>query len=238
MKIIKIFVYILICFTVFIIYKLTYNNKIDYVSLGDYVSSSFGYYGEMQYSYSDYISQYLDKNNNLNSFLNSFISNNYKITNLLDDINNNKTIEYDNRIVNIRSVLRESDLVTISIGMNDLIEIIDRDYSKEYIEFQLNRLFKEYKNLLDTVQNYAKSKIIVIGLYNPYPYSKNSFEYNNIVKQFNKKIELYCNDNKMDFIDTNQLLKNYTKYFIAPNNYYFNSSAHYVIFNQIIKKCC
>lgn len=133
-KHIKLIIFIASLLTIFLIYKgFEYKqDKIFYIALGDSVAEGMNSYGAIGYGYTDYVSEYLDKNDRLDFYIKGFAKSGYTIENVKNDIDNNKTIEVDGKKVNIKEALRESDLVTISIGANDFIKglTITNVYSK------------------------------------------------------------------------------------------------------------
>ncbi len=109
MKVRKIIFYVCIVITTFLIYRVASNNKINYVTLGDGLSKGINPYGEVGYGYSDYLSEYLKKENNLKDYINEFTDTDYSISDVISDIAVMKRVMHNESIVNMRSVIRESD---------------------------------------------------------------------------------------------------------------------------------
>ena len=188
----KLIIIVLACFFVYLIYYLLYNNKINYVLITDnYLNSDSN----------DYIKSYLtkkDKLNNYNIFINNSASKVYK------DILNNRTIRINNNDYYMKKVLRESDLVVISIGMKEL--------ANSFSESDLganNRLFSkiylDIKKLVIEIKKYAKGKIVFFGLYNPTSYYDarvDEFFYN-----VNNKLNRLMNNYNVVYIDLYNLSK-------------------------------
>ena len=55
--------------SVFLIYNRTYTLKINYVALGDSVAAGRNPYGVDDYGYTDYVKDYLQKNDKLNNYI-------------------------------------------------------------------------------------------------------------------------------------------------------------------------
>ena len=115
---------LLICFLTYSFFK---NDKLIYVSLGDSLAAGQNPYGEIGYGYSNYIADYLDSENKLELFVSSYAVSGYKSLDIVDDISRNKEVDVDGKKYNIRSLLREADVVTISIGANDFLEGLSLD---------------------------------------------------------------------------------------------------------------
>ena len=63
MKLKKTIFYLFIIISIFLIYKFTFNNNVNYVALGDDLAKGINSYGHVSYGYFDYIYDYY---NNLN----------------------------------------------------------------------------------------------------------------------------------------------------------------------------
>lgn len=176
MKKLKVFlVFVGLFLLIFGIYKINNNNKINYIALGDSLAIGQNPYNEIGYGYSDYINNYLDKNNKLNLYSKNYAQSGYKTIDLLNDIKNNKKININNKNIGLKESLRESDLVTISIGANDFLGLLDVYGPSLFIKTQeeltktVDKVFKDVDKLFEEISKYAKGDIIVIGYYNPIP---------------------------------------------------------------------
>lgn len=139
-----------ICLITFLIYLTTIDRKVYYLALGDLYAMGVNSYGIKDYGYKDSINDYLVSKNILEKSI-SFIDKDYRTTDLMRDIIDNK--ENDN--IKLKQALIKADLVTISIGFNDLYGKV----SKEYIDSSINDL----KNLFIKIREYCKEDIIFIG---------------------------------------------------------------------------
>ena len=234
MKIKKYFFYLIITLLVFIIYKVTFKNIINYVPLGDCIAEGINPYGDIGYGYTDYISDYLRNQRRLKNYVNGYTDKNYKINNIIQDIENNKKITINKRVINIRRALRESDLVTISIGLNDLLDktndinydLLTRDYSKQVVD----EISTELDSMIKTVKKYAKKRVVIVGYYNPY----NNYKYDYIINYMNKKYKTVCSNNDVVFIKISDLFSDKEKFFPNPYTYYPNILGYEQIFKRII----
>ena len=108
----------------FLIYSNTYKEEFNYVALGDSLAAGRNSYGVDDYGYADYVRDYLKQNDKLSSYANYAVSG-YSTINIINDINYNRTIEVEETEIGLKRALRESDLVTISIGANDILQNIN-----------------------------------------------------------------------------------------------------------------
>ena len=74
----------------FIIFKLVYKEKIDYLALGDELVLGYTPFDTYNKSYSDYFSDYLKSKKKLGFYINDFSKYNYTIKKLINDMDNIK----------------------------------------------------------------------------------------------------------------------------------------------------
>lgn len=239
----KIFVPLLI--TIFIVYGI-YNfyseDKLNYVALGDSLAQGENPYGEVGYGYADYIKEYLSGKDKLKSYTKDYAKSGDTTQDLIDKIKSNSKLKIDNEEIGIKRVLRESDLVTISIGANDLMESMHiksmqsldtMDYNE--IEKNINKVTKNVDKAITEVKKYAKKEILLIGYYNP------------INKEFvdNEKIEalvdqidaLYtqiCAKHKIVYIKISDLFVQNDGFLPNPYNIHPNYKGYQAISKKII----
>ena len=215
-KHIKLIVFILSLLIVFIIYKgfSKNNSKIIYIPLGDSIAEGMTPYHNIDYGYTDYIKDYLKKNNRLSFYTKKYTKSGYTIEDVENDINNNKVIVEDDKKLYLKEILRESDLVTVTVGANNFIKglnlnniaskILDMEGTKKEADNITNKL----KDLLILIKKYAKNQIIVTGYFNPLPrleMYKN--EIDEIVKYYNNEVETICDELDITYVDIFEVLK-------------------------------
>lgn len=228
----KLFFYLFIFISIFLIYKLTFKYGINYVALGDSLSNGKSPYGNNNYGFTNYISDYLEEFNILNNFNSTFISNEYRI----NDIYN--AIKFNDK--NIKRLLRESDLVTITIGINDLFYDVNTDNmdvvlkNNRELNIKLNEIIYNYNNLLKEIRKYAKKDIIIIGYYNPFPYITNyKKEIDRLMIDFNNKCRNIAIENNIHYIDIFDIFDNNYKYLPNPFDMHPNNYGYKAIFDKI-----
>ena len=226
----KIILPLLLILLVFIIYKTNDNNLIDYMVIGDSVSCGLNSYGNQTYGYNDYIKSYLDNNNLLHRYNDYFIKDNYTIKELINDIDNNKNILYKDKHYNIKKELREADILTISIGMDELVNILNNDN----ITNNIDNLINDMDILLKKVTSLSKNKVILIGYYNPNNnYSKETdrlFSY--IADKYNELSKKY----HVEYIDIYNIIKKNNNYLPNKLDYHLTSKGYLQIAKEVINK--
>ena len=163
----KILILGIIILSIFIIYLTTIDKKVYFLSLGDEIALGITKEGYYELNYNDYIKEYLENKNKLEIYINDFTTQGYRITDIINDINKNKELEEKNKT--IKNTLIKADLVTLSIGTNDIISQIEREYKLTKIDY--NKIYKNIKQitedldkLLKLLREYCKEDIILVGI--------------------------------------------------------------------------
>ena len=227
---------------VLFIYKATYHKSYNYIALGDGVTGGVNSYGVEDYSYSDYLKDELNNNKRLIFYTKDFSVKGYSINDLYEDITNNKVINIDGKKTSIRKALRESNLVTISIGSNDFLKLFSYSIDDNVIEKiksdktyyfkRIDKIISDYDKLVREIKKYAKGRIILIGYYNP-KIGGNIFD--EIVRYSNYMVELMADDNNIDFIDISDEINN-KNYFSNPSDMHLNKEGYKKISGAIMGK--
>lgn len=187
-----------------------------YLSIGDYLSFGINNFNKVENNYADSI---VKKNkSNLDRYINYSSLDDYRVVDLINDINYNKTITFNSNYYKLQNLLVKANFITISIGMNDLIyksKISDElyDYSDELI-IDIEKLFKE-------IRIYNKDKIYFLSFYNV-------IDNQELIDYLNKKIKNICMKYNINYVDISKL----NNYII---NLYPTNDGYDYITNQIIK---
>ena len=228
----KIIILTVISLSVYFIYLVTNKNNITYISLGDSLSIGQNAYGGNSYGYTGYFSDYLRKGHNLNITTTYFNSKNKDISTLYNDILKNESILIDNNNYNLKRLLQEADVITISIGLNDIIYENSLKNKKELSKYEEDRIISyiedNFNSLIQEIKKYTTKKIIVVG------YPTNNVKYKNLIQKLNTKYKKICQSTTDIFIDSDKLLNN-EKYFELKNNLFPNDQGYKKIAENIIK---
>ena len=196
----KILVLGVIITSIFLIYLTTIDKKVYYVSLGDEISLGMTKEGYYEKSYPIYVKEYLEEKNKLETFIDDYEIQGYRITDLINDINNNKEVEETNKT--IKNALIKSDLITLSIGTNDIISKINTEKTLTKIDY--NRLYKnideitqDLDKLLELIREYCKEDIILIGI----NINTEDEKLNEIINYANEKFKETSKKNKIYYLD-------------------------------------
>ncbi len=220
----KIIFTIILFLSCYLIYTLTNNNNLNYVTLGDSLSKGVTPYFANGYGYSNYIVDYLKKNKKLNSYNDDFTSIDYRITDLINLIN----INYETNNQTINQAIHSADIITISVGMQELYYKINTNDTNIYT--YIDKMLEDTEELFTLIRKNNSKKIYMLGYYNTKNTNQDLFNYANI------KLKEICQKNKITYIDTQSIFYKNTTYFENPNSFNPNLQGYYKIYEKIIEK--
>lgn len=229
----KILFYVFIVLSVFIIYKYTYKKEIKYVAMGDELSLGINSYDYNDYGYNDYLVDYF-KQKNYDVNYSNFSKRNYELEDLIEDINNN--IKNDEG-KNIKRELRESNIVILSIGLNDIYgnsslgNILVKQKNIDKLIDKSNEITKNLDTAFKQIKKYAKGKLYFISLYTPSNFECENI--NQITEFYNNEFKRVCNNNKVVFVKYN--IDDNKTYLNNPKTIYPNTHGYNQISDSIIK---
>ncbi|QFT88382.1 Spore germination lipase LipC [Bacillus sp. THAF10] len=98
----------------------------------------------------------------------------------------------------VRNRLKTADIITVSIGGNDLLQALDADFEEQSLDLRLEILNRTYKELFNMLQEInPNATLILLGLYNPYPEDHKFHELaEEYAPQFNTMVKDYAEDTK------------------------------------------
>ncbi|MBQ9071954.1 MAG: SGNH/GDSL hydrolase family protein [Bacilli bacterium] len=198
----KIILTVIVFLIVFLIYSFNVSEKIYYVSIGDYLSYGINNFDRVDNNYSSNIKE--KYKNNLDNYVNYSSIDDYRVMDLVNDINYNKTLTFNNKEYKLQNLLIKANLLTISIGMNDLI------YKKNITYDYIDQLLSDIDGLLSLIRKYNKDEIYFLSFYDIIN-NKEFIEYSN------DKLKDICNKNNIKFVDISNL-DNYILKGIYPSN--------------------
>ena len=210
-KIILILFLFFLLYACYIIYNLTEDNSKDIVLIGDEIANN----------------PYLNNINNVKNINNNFINKDYHITDLLNIIKYNQELTINNKSKSIYQLLKESDIVILSIGMNDIYFKLN-DNTKEIYTY-MNEIVNNYELIIEEISRYSYQKVYLLGYYNI------TNENNDIFTYINYKLKNIAKKYNYIFIDTNKILKNTPKFYQSDTNFNLNNEGYYQIFNILVE---
>lgn len=233
---------VLVIIGIFWIYKLNSNNKIYYISLGDSLAAGQNPYGEIGYGYSDYVNKYLKSQNLVEFYSKDFAASGDRIIDLINKIEKNEKVELHDKELRIQTAIEKADVITLSIGANDLFEhagLNDMNYNLEKLseaEKYLDEISENLDKLIKLIRKYNNKKVILVGYYNPLSplSSKYTRELEPLFMKVNEEYEKVATKNNCDYIDVYEIFKENPEYLPNPTDIHPSNSGYEVISAQII----
>lgn len=226
----KIIIIALTVIGVFFTYLLNVDKEVYYLALGDSLALGTNAFSEEVHGYTDYVSEFLKEKEKLEFFVKDYATNGYRTIDIINDINNNKSIKVNGKEITLKNALVKADLITLSIGSNDFLSNIrysEKD-TKEYIVEVMNDL----DILFNLLRQYCKEDIVVIGYYNPFYYLNNM---NEDVKYANKLLQDLASDYNIQYVGISDLFENNT-YLPNPLDIHPSKEGYQKISERVIEK--
>ena len=190
MKLKKILFIIFIVVFVLVVSNLFVDSKIYYLNLNTIDSND----------YSIYYKNYLEKNNNLEYYNNNFPVENYRITDLIRDIKDNKEVIIENKKKTIQNAIIKADIITIWVGMNEINYKINNTNINELYDY-CDTILIDLEELFLMMRKLSKEKIVFINFYNP-----GDDKYNEVINYLNSKMNSIALEYKIDILDVSHLI--------------------------------
>ncbi len=213
--------FVLILFlSCYLIYNKTIDNRKFFLAIGDSLSKGVNEYGIVSYGYNDYIKDYLISNNLLKRYDKTYTSSDYRLKDIIRilDYNEIKDGESLNRLI------KEADIITISLGMNELYSKMDANTNNyTYID----NLIKDYSYILNKISKFHHDKVYILGFYNISSKNNDLFTYTNY------KLKNLCNLYNYTYVELSNILNNNPSYFTNNKSFIPNNDGYRKI-SQII----
>ena len=206
----KIILILFLFLSCYLIYNLTEDKSQSYLVIGDLVADN----------------PYL-KNNNL-KYNNTYINENYRIIDLLNTIKYNQEIKVNNKSISIHRLLKNNDILIISVGMNDIYYKLNSEIKNIYT--YINDMVNNMDILLSEIDRYNYQKVFVLGYYNI------TNKHNDIFTYLNYKMKKITNKYNYDYIELNNILGNNPNFYSKSNNFNLNNQGYNEINKIIVEK--
>ena len=232
----KILCLLIICLLVYAIY---YTDKITYISIGDSLSVGIDSNGNTNYGYSNYLANYLKDKDLLKSYNNYFSTSGTRIIDLKNKLETNWTIKKDGKSLSLKKCLREAELVTLSVGMDDILTELTlstvsvENLSNKEITTIVDKTVNELDSLFKELRKYAKEDIIFIGFYNPL--EEETLTAERLYTYLITKTKNLCKTYDIEYLDIYNLFKKNKDYINNPTNIYPTTEAYQIIATKIIE---
>lgn len=220
----KVLLILILFLSCYFIYNFTIDKQLSYLTLGDCLSKGTNEYGVAIKGYSDYIRNYLVNQNILKDYNKTFTSNDYRIIDIIKILSYNE--KRDNYSLN--RLIKESDIITISLGMTELYNKIEKKDQNIYT--YIDTMINDYTKILDYVNKFHHEKVFILGYYNVLGTSNDVFDYANY------KLEKECQKRKFIYINLSKTLNNNPNYFSKKGTFIPNNEGYEKISQIIVEK--
>ena len=170
-------------------------------------------------SYGDYIQEYLKDKEVLEFYTKDFSKSGYRSIDLLNDLKENKEIKVNGKNITIKNSLIKADLVTVSVGANDLFYKLNIGNEFDMNEFDdiytyVDETILDVDKLLYELRKSCKEQIMVFGFYNPFTNFSTSLAntVEPVILYANTKMENIVRKYDMTYVDIHDT-------FLANDNY-------------------
>ena len=229
----KYLLFLVIVLSVFLIYHFFPEKKINYIALGDSVAAGQNPYGEIGKSYADYLYEQLKEEDKVKYFSKKYSVSGYETVDIINEIIRNSDIKRD---------LRESDLVTISIGANDFLNSFDikninlLDEASYYQK--VDEILPRLDSCIKEIRKYAKNDLYIIGYYNPFPalFDMKEEWVDQLFQYVDKTYQELAKKYDAIYLSNYEIFKQNKNYLPNPMDIHPNLDGYKAIANQIYEK--
>ena len=205
----------------FFIYKITYHEEMNFISLGDGISVGLTAYNVKGYSYNDYLKDYFEDTAILREYISDFANVDETTKSLLNKITNNDSLMESN--ITIQQAISKSKIITISLGMDELNNL------KVLKSKNINDYLNNMEKIIKLIRNINKNnQIIITSLYETSKLNKEK------ITKINNELKSISNKYHLIFIDISDVVL-HKDFYMITDNYYLNYKGHQYI-SELVKK--
>ena len=132
----KVILILFLFLSCYLIYNLTEEKKLSCLVIGDKIADN----------------KYLRDSTIITEYNNTYINQDYRIIDLINIIKYNEEIEINNKNISIHRLLKNTDILIISIGMNDIYYKLNNDTINIYTH--INNMVNNMETLLSEINKY------------------------------------------------------------------------------------
>ena len=203
--------------------------QVQYVALGDSLAAGMTPSGQDRpedLGYPDYIKENLAKTYQMVNYDNFGVSG-YTTNDVIADMSK----------VNVQKEIKEATYLTIDIGANDLLPVIQVDPTQAPAAIataaaKLNTILSKIDELN------PKVKVYVMGYYNPFPYlTEQKAQLDQLLQAFNGQIQAQALLHGDTFVPTTQVINvaNFKDYLPSPFNIHLSPLGYQVVAGEFLK---
>ncbi|MDW0116707.1 S-layer homology domain-containing protein [Sporosarcina thermotolerans] len=226
--------------------------QISYLALGDSLAAGVDSTNNIGKGYADILAESMVELNLLHSFNKGFAYPGFKTADVLKDIRENKTgaiigYGFDKPSTTIHEAIKNSNLITLSVGANDVLSTLKIDQATgkvEYDEALLGQALMQVGHntneiIKEVLTINPKANVYVMGYYNPFPHLPKEIQplLSNLLLNLNGAIynatSAYPN---VSFVSTDvEIAKDYKVNVPNPANIHLSKEGYHIVAKQFWK---
>lgn len=224
---------------------------LNYLALGDSLAAGMNENNEIGLGYADFIAKKYTDEQEAIVFNKGFSYPGYTTNDVLNDIEADVTKPIfdlnglSHNTATIQQAIQQADIITLSVGANDVLKNVMRTESGGFTFDTAGVL----KGIQDVAVNYEKifasiykinpdADLIVMGLYNPYPYIQDTAiqaQLNMLVTTMNNSIKGIVEKNNGVFSETAHLIARDAKTYLPnPANIHLSEAGYQVVADTMV----
>lgn len=207
----KIILILFLFLSCYLIYNLTEEKKISCLVIGDTIADNI----------------FIKNNKLITNYNNIYIDKDYRIKDIINIIKYNEEKELNNKKISIHRLMKTTDILILSIGMNDIYYKLN-DNTKNIYTY-INNMINDLELLYEEINRYNYKKVIVLGYYNI------NDRYNDIFTYLNYKTKKISTKYNYQYIDLNNILNNNPIFLEKNDNFYLNKQGYNEISKIIVE---
>lgn len=209
-----------------------------YLAMGDYLSVSGQLKGEEISSFSSILGDYLEEGDLVSTSNYNYLNSSIDSEMLLEMICKDAYSGNDNGLV---SLIKDSKYITISVGMNDILQYIRFDsknqkieYDKEYIKRKLEIFKQNYYEIIEEIKSLNEDvSVYLVSYYYPFNWvdDSNKEDVNEVFKLLNESIKEVSDFMSVYYVDISEVSKE--EHMFSKYQIYLNQLGHEYVFSLI-----
>lgn len=207
----KIILILFLFLSCYVIYNLTEKESISILVMGD-----------------NKLNKNIIKQNNNITYNSNYTDAYYRITDLINIIKYNEEKEINNEKISLHRLLKTSDILIISIGMNDIYSKLNTDTFEIYT--YINDMVNNMEILLEEINKYSYKQVLILGYYNINNKNNDLFTY------LNYKMKKITTKYNYEYIELNNFIKNNPNYLKNDHNFELNNQGLEQLSKIIVEK--
>ncbi|WP_431028182.1 S-layer homology domain-containing protein [Lysinibacillus sp. LZ02] len=214
-----------------------------YVALGDSLAAGIIETGEIGQGYADYLAQMLEEEHLLASYNKGFAFPGYTTEDVLKELKSDvvKPSSETAEQVSLLDEVKKADVITISIGANDVLKNLTRNeagemqFDEQQVKQAIERVLANYDAILKRIaQLNPTADVFVMGYYNPFPYVEGATkQLNFLVTVMDTAIQRVVELNDMYFVKVADVVASDVKAYLPnPQNIHLSEAGYEAVADQ------